>query len=83
MKSLFSEQVTEQVKRLLDCFQYQSCSVKDLMFKLSLHHRPTFLDNYLNPGIETGLVEMTQPNSPKSPTHKYQLTKKGEKTIEE
>ncbi len=40
---------------------------------LKLTHRPSFLANYLRPALETGLVEMTHPDSPKSPTQKYRL----------
>jgi hypothetical protein len=41
------------------------------MERLALQHRPTFSANYLLPALNAGLVEMTQPESPKSPTQKY------------
>lgn len=44
---------------------------------LKLGGRRNFLEKYLTPAIELGLVEMTQPNSPRSPTQKYRLTEKG------
>jgi len=47
------------------------------MQALGLRHRPTFLYDYLQPALNAGLVEMTQPESPKSPTQKYRLTAKG------
>jgi len=50
---------------------------KQFLITLQLRHRPTFLYDYLQPALETGLVEMTQPASPKSPTQRYRLTKKG------
>jgi len=50
---------------------------KDLLGTLNLSHRPTFIQNYLQPSLEAGLVEMTQPDSPRSPTQKYRLTDKG------
>lgn len=40
---------------------------------LSLKHRPTVMANYLSPVLTAGLVEMTQPDSPRSPTQKYRL----------
>jgi len=44
---------------------------------IGLNHRPTFINDYLKPAIQAGFVEMTQPDSPKSPTQKYRLTTKG------
>jgi ATP-dependent DNA helicase RecG len=71
-----TEQVTEQVKRLLKSLD-DSMSIKILMNKLSLKHRPTFLYDYLQPAIDMEFIEMTQPDSPKSATQKYRLTAKG------
>jgi hypothetical protein len=50
---------------------------KDLMQLLGLKHRPSFLDSYLSPALQLRLVEMTQPESPRSPTQKYRLTTQG------
>jgi ATP-dependent DNA helicase RecG len=47
------------------------------MEKLGLHDRKSFGKNYLQPALERGLIEMTQPDSPKSPTQKYRLTDAG------
>jgi hypothetical protein len=33
-----------------------------------------FRQRYLSPALSAGLIEMTQPDSPKSPTLKYRLT---------
>jgi ATP-dependent DNA helicase RecG len=52
-------------------------SIKILMEKLNLKHRPTFLYDYLQPAMDMEFIEMTQPDSPKSPTQKYRLTAKG------
>ncbi len=52
-------------------------SVMEMMMALKLGGRRNFLEKYLSPAIELGLVEMTQPNSPRSPTQKYRLTPKG------
>lgn len=54
--------------------------VQDCLYLGSQHglqHRPTFLYDYLQPAIDANLIEMTQPESPKSPTQKYQLTEDG------
>lgn len=78
------EQVREQVNmevpkgvvRLLRVFK-GDMSVLEMMGALKLGGRRNFLEKYLSPAIELGLVEMTQPNSPRSPTQKYRLTEKG------
>jgi predicted HTH transcriptional regulator len=69
------EQVTEQVSRLVAILQGGALGVREAMEALKLKHRPTFLTNYLRPALHAGLVEMTQPLSPKSPTQKYRVTK--------
>jgi len=71
------EQVTEQVARLLACLEERPLGTKDAMQCLGLSHRPTYLYEYLKSAIGAGFVQMTQPASPKSPTRKYCLTKKG------
>ena len=84
------EQVREQVKmevpkgvaRLLKVLKGEM-SVLDMMVALKLGGRRNFLEKYLTPSIELGLVEMTQPNSPRSPTQKYRLTAKGKKLRQE
>ena len=78
------KQVREQVKmevpkgaaQLLKVLKGEM-SVLDMMVALKLGGRRNFLEKYLTPSIELGLVEMTQPNSPRSPTQKYRLTDKG------
>ena len=47
------------------------------MKAIGIKDRVTFTDYYLSPALKLGLVEMTQPNSPRSPTQKYRLTPKG------
>lgn len=71
-----TEQVTEQVRYLIKAITVEM-SVKEIMNVLCLKHRPYFLEKYLYPAIQLGFVEMTQPDSPKSPTQKYRLTGKG------
>jgi Fic family protein len=72
-----TEQATEQVARLLIALADEPRSTKALMERLGLAHRPTFLYDYLRPAIDAGLVEMTDPDHPKSPRQKYRLTETG------
>ncbi len=44
---------------------------------LSQDGRRTFRVNYLNPAMIQGLVMMTKPDSPSSPSQAYKLTRKG------
>lgn len=64
-------QVTEQVEKLVDVMDDDSYTTKELMQKLELKHRPTFMSNYLRPALELGYVEMTIPDKPNSSKQKY------------
>lgn len=70
-------EVTGQVKLLLKVLSDKPASVSELMKKLELRRRETFLENYLHPAIEMGLVVMTNPESPRSPKQKYLITENG------
>lgn len=72
-----TDQVTEQVKRLIEGLGNDVLTGKELMKKLHLSHRPTFLYSYLQPALEAGLVEMTIPEKPRSSKQQYQLTAQG------
>ena len=50
-----------------------------IMKALTLRDRVTFGNSYLGPALKIGLVEMTQPDSPRSPTQRYRLTAWGQK----
>lgn len=75
------EQVDEQVNTLILALKDGELGTRALMAVLRLKHRPTFVYDYLQPSLSSGLVEMTQPDSPKSPTQKYRLTLKGRKFL--
>lgn len=53
----------------------------ELMNALSLKDRVNFMRNYLEPALSQGIIEMTQPESPQSPTQKYRLTEKGREVL--
>jgi len=72
-KEQVTEHVTEQVRPLLFCLKTQPLGRRDAMVYIGLDSRQTFVFDYLKPAIQAGLVEMTLPDSPKSPTQKYRL----------
>ncbi|WP_197911855.1 Fic family protein [Kineobactrum salinum] len=76
-----AEQVSKQVTRLLGALKAGPLGTRALLGELGLNHRPTLIQNYLQPALDNGLVEMTQPDSPRSPTQKYRLTEKGRHTL--
>lgn len=53
----------------------------DLMAALALKDRVNFRTAYLEPALALGLIEMTQPDSPRSPTQKYRLTTLGKQVL--
>ena len=59
------------VRRLLDALGSDELSLKEIMDRMGLSHRPTFRKNYLNPALEKGLVVMTMPDKPRSRNQRY------------
>ena len=72
-----TQQVTQQVKQLLD-IMVGEMTRKQLMNVVDLKDRVNFARSYLEPALADGLIEMTQPDSHKSPTQKYRLTITGQ-----
>jgi len=68
--------ITEQVKRLV-LILAKEMSRYEMMEKLDLKHRPTFIYIYIQPAIEGVWIEMTIPDSPNDPNQKNRLTTKG------
>ena len=62
---------------LIEAIEREKLSIKEILGKMGLKHRPTFMDNYLNPAIENGFVRLLYPDSPRHPRQKYLLTVKG------
>jgi len=73
--------IPEAIERLLQAFNHRTLKANDLMEALGLIHRGTFRKNYLDVAIKLGLVELTQPRSPRSPTQKYRLSPTGKKEL--
>ena len=72
-----SDQVSDQVARLLAALRIGPKTAAELMAEMGLSHRPTFRKNYIRPALSAGLVEMTRPESPTAKDQKYRLTEKG------
>lgn len=76
-----TEQVTVQVARLLRVIGTRELGTGDLMREFDLSHRPTFLHNYLDPALQAGLIQRTDPGSPRSPLQKYCRTELGRTVV--
>lgn len=72
-----TEQVSPQVSEIIKAIGTAQYSLKALMEKIELKHRPTFVSNYLTPAIQDGFVTLLYPNNLKHPRQKYLLTVKG------
>ncbi|MFG0807045.1 Fic family protein [Pseudomonas fluvialis] len=67
-----ADQVSDQVARLLQALPSGAAlKSSELMQRLGLSHRPTFTQNYLKPALAAGMIEMTDPASPRSPAQRY------------
>lgn len=49
---------------------------------LGLRHRETFVNNYLRPLLDKGLLKRTIPGKPRSPKQRYRTTEAGRRAIE-
>jgi Fic family protein len=66
-----TEPVSDQVKALLKVLGSHTLTAVECMKKLGLSHRPTFRQNYLQPGLDARLIERTLPDKPNSRLQKY------------
>ena len=69
-------QVTPQVKKLLSVLTDEMGRL-ELQKELGLTDRKNFRINYLQPALQSGLIEMAFPDRPKSSKQKYRLTETG------
>ena len=77
-----TDHVADQVALLIEAIGGSERGSTDLMRMLGLSHRPTFRENYINPGLKDSWIERTQPESPRSPTQRYRLTDKGRRWLQ-
>ncbi|WGV18677.1 Fic family protein [Pseudomonas putida] len=67
-----TDQVSDQVASLLNVLPAGvALKSSELMHQLGLSHRATFRKSYLYPALAAGLIEMTDPESPRSPKQQY------------
>lgn len=65
-----------QVEKLLN-FTVTPRSIQEMMDLMELKNRTKFRNKYVNPLIETGVIERTIPDKPTSSNQEYFLTAKG------
>lgn len=70
----------DQVGVLRKCLE--ESAIGDLMDVAGRSNRTKFRDQVLKPLLEAELLEMTQPDSPRSPTQKYRLTPAGQNRLQ-
>ena len=72
-----SGEVTESIKRLILVLSGE-LKRSEIQEALELKHRENFLENYLNPALESGHIGMVFPEIPNHPNQRYRLTEKGQ-----
>lgn len=68
--------IEELPKRLIWVLEGEK-SRNELMEILQLKHNPTFRENYIEPAMVKGWIEMTVPDKPQSKKQRYRLTQAG------
>lgn len=70
--SLYSENISEYVKKLLDVMEYDMpYTLASLMEMLGLKSKETIRRNYIHPALELNLIQMTLPDKPQSRNQRY------------
>lgn len=64
--------ISKYVNKLLDVMEYDvPMSSNELMDKLNLKSKESFMKIYLKPALENGLIKMTYPNNPRCKNQTY------------
>lgn len=74
--------VTPQLRKIMLAIGKNVLSAKEMMQVVNLKDKTNFLEKYLYPAIEQGLVGQLYPDNPKHPKQKYMLTEKGRAILE-
>lgn len=75
-----SSRPSRQVRRLLSKMKGEM-TVLEMMAALKLGGRRNFLERYLTPALNAGLIERTEPDSAHFPTQRYRLTRSGKASL--
>lgn len=75
--------VTPQLSKILNAIDGKVLSAKEIMQIFKLKDKTSFLETYLIPAMNKGLIEPLYPNQPKHPRQKYQLTETGKAWLKE
>ena len=63
--------IGNRIKALMSVMDVYPMSALELMEKLGLKSRLTFMKNYLHPALQAGLIARTDPNNPTSRNQRY------------
>jgi len=74
--TFFTPQVTPQVEKLLASLRGEM-SRGELMIAAGIKDRKHFSEAFLQAALDSGLIEMTQPDKPNSSKQRYRLTPLG------
>ena len=77
-----TDQVTGEVARLLAVAARGEHTRNALQEALGLKHTPHFRQAFLLPALESGLIEMTLPDKPRSSNQRYRLTRLGQRWLD-
>lgn len=77
-----TDQVTDQVEQLVAVLTGEMSRAR-IQAGLELKDRPHFIESYLKPALEAGLIEMTLPDKPTSRHQRYRRTSRGETFVEQ
>jgi fido (protein-threonine AMPylation protein) len=67
----------QNIVKLVQLIGEKELSVKEMMVAIGLKDRENFMNLYLNPSIDGGLICLLYPESPRHPRQKYLLTAMG------
>lgn len=76
-----SNPTSKAVLRLIMIMPSDYIDRKGLMELCGLKDRKSFMEVYLQPALNDGVVEMLYPDSPRAPRQKYRLTEKGKSIV--
>ena len=77
-----SAPVDSRAVSLVDALADGPLTAANLRAKLSISHRPTFRENYVNPAIRAGLIIPEEGMSLHNPRLRYFITDKGRRLLQ-